>query len=152
VCLATSNGINEAFQTDKLLSNQNNFIMKKIIFTDKAPAPIGPYNQAVLSGNTLYASGQIAINPESGELVTDNINDETTQVMKNIAAILEAANMTFENVVKSTIFIMDMNNFGAINTVYGSYFNEKTAPARETVQVACLPKNVNVEISIIAVQ
>ncbi|RYJ41093.1 Endoribonuclease L-PSP [Flavobacterium anhuiense] len=126
--------------------------MKKIIFTEKAPAPIGPYNQAVLSGNTLYASGQIAINPESGELITDNINDETTQVMKNIAAILEAANMTFENVVKSTIFIMDMNNFGAINTVYGSYFNEKTAPARETVQVACLPKNVNVEISIIAVQ
>ena len=126
--------------------------MKKIIFTEKAPAPIGPYNQAVLSGNTLYASGQIAINPESGELITDNINDETDQVMKNIAAILEAADMTFENVVKSTIFIMDMNNFGAINTVYGSYFNEKTAPARETVQVACLPKNVNVEISIIAVQ
>ncbi len=126
--------------------------MKKIIFTEKAPAPIGPYNQAVLSGNTLYASGQIAINPESGQLITDNINDETNQVMQNIAAILEAAGMTFENVVKSTIFIMDMNNFGAINTVYGSYFNEKTAPARETVQVACLPKNVNVEISIIAVQ
>lgn len=148
----TLNGTNEAFLIDKLLSNQNTFIMKKIIFTDKAPAPIGPYNQAVLSGNTLYASGQIAINPESGELITDNINDETDQVMKNIAAILEAAGMTFENVVKSTIFIMDMNNFGAINTVYGSYFNEKTAPARETVQVACLPKNVNVEISIIAVQ
>lgn len=126
--------------------------MKKIIFTEKTPAPIGPYNQAVLSGNTLYASGQIAINPASGELVTDNINDETKQVMENIAAILEAADMTFENVVKTTIFIMDMNNFGAINTVYGSYFNEKTAPARETVQVACLPKNVNVEISIIAVQ
>lgn len=148
----TLNGTNEAYLIDKLLSNQNTFIMKKIIFTDKAPAPIGPYNQAVLSGNTLYASGQIAINPESGELITDNINDETYQVMKNIAAILEAAGMTFENVVKSTIFIMDMNNFGAINTVYGSYFNEKTAPARETVQVACLPKNVNVEISIIAVQ
>ncbi|MFB9076440.1 RidA family protein [Flavobacterium procerum] len=126
--------------------------MKKIIFTEKAPAPIGPYNQAVLTGNTLYASGQIAINPTSGEIITDNINDETHQVMQNIAAILEAAGMTFENVVKSTIFIMDMNNFGAINTVYGSYFNEKTAPARETVQVACLPKNVNVEISIIAVQ
>lgn len=148
----TLNGTNETFQIDKLLSNQNNFIMKKIIFTEKAPAPIGPYNQAVLSGNTLYASGQIAINPESGDLITDNINDETDQVMKNIAAILEAAGMTFENVVKATIFIMDMNNFGAINTVYGSYFNEKTAPARETVQVACLPKNVNVEISIIAVQ
>jgi 2-iminobutanoate/2-iminopropanoate deaminase len=126
--------------------------MKKIIFTEKAPAPIGPYNQAVLSGNTLYASGQIAINPATGELVTDTINNETTQVMENIATILEAANMTFENVVKATIFIMDMNNFGAINTIYGSYFNEKTAPARETVQVACLPKNVNVEISIIAVQ
>lgn len=126
--------------------------MKKIIFTDKAPAPIGPYNQAVLSGNTLYASGQIAIDPATGETITDNINDETTQVMKNVAAILEAANMTFENVVKATIFIMDMNNFAAINTIYGSYFNEKTAPARETVQVACLPKNVNVEISIIAVQ
>lgn len=126
--------------------------MKKIIFTEKAPAPIGPYNQAVLSGNTLYASGQIAINPVSGEIVTENINDETKQVMENIAAILEAANMTFENVVKATIFIMDMNNFAAINTIYGSYFNEKTAPARETVQVACLPKNVNVEISIIAVQ
>lgn len=126
--------------------------MKKIIFTEKAPAPIGPYNQAVLSGNTLYASGQIAINPANGELVTENILDETKQVMENINAILEAANMTFENVVKATIFIMDMNNFGAINTVYGSYFNEKTAPARETVQVACLPKNVNVEISIIAVQ
>ena len=126
--------------------------MKKIIFTEKAPAPIGPYSQAVLSGNTLYASGQIAINPESGEIITDNINDETQQVMKNIAAILEAANMTFDNVVKATIFITDMNNFAAINTVYGSYFNEQTAPARETVQVACLPKNVNVEISIIAVQ
>ena len=126
--------------------------MKKIIFTEKAPAPIGPYNQAVLSGNTLYASGQIAINPVSGEIITDNINDETKQVMENIAAILEAADMTFENVVKATIFIMDMNNFTAINTIYGSYFNEKTAPARETVQVACLPKNVNVEISIIAVQ
>lgn len=125
--------------------------MKKIIFTEKAPAPIGPYNQAVLSGNTLYASGQIAIQPATGELITDTISNETTQVMQNIAAILEAANMTFENVVKATIFIMDMNNFAAINTIYGSYFNEKTAPARETVQVACLPKNVNVEISIIAV-
>jgi 2-iminobutanoate/2-iminopropanoate deaminase len=126
--------------------------MKKVIFTEKAPAPIGPYNQAILSGNTLYASGQIALNPKTGELVTANIGDETHQVMQNIATILEAAEMTFENVVKATIFIMDMNNFAAINSVYGSYFNEKTAPARETVQVACLPKNVNVEISIIAVQ
>ncbi len=126
--------------------------MKKIIFTENAPAPIGPYNQAVLKNDTLYASGQIAINPQSGELITDNILDETKQVMQNIAAILEAADMTFENIVKATIFIMDMNNFTAINGVYGSYFDEKTAPARETVQVACLPKNVNVEISIIAIR
>ena len=124
--------------------------MKKIIFTENAPAPIGPYNQAVLKGNTLYTSGQIAINPATGELVTDNIDVETEQVMQNMKAVLEAAGMTFENVVKTTIFIMDMNDFGKINTVYGSYFNEKTAPARETVQVACLPKNVNVEISMIA--
>ncbi|MFV5689612.1 RidA family protein [Flavobacterium sp. ZT3R25] len=124
--------------------------MKKIILTENAPAPIGPYNQAVLKGNTLYTSGQIAINPATGELVTATIGTETEQVMQNMKAVLEAAGMTFENVVKTTIFIMDMNDFGKINTVYGSYFNEKTAPARETVQVACLPKNVNVEISMIA--
>ncbi|GEL12103.1 2-iminobutanoate/2-iminopropanoate deaminase [Flavobacterium glycines] len=124
--------------------------MKKIIFTENAPAPIGPYNQAVLTGNMLYTSGQIAINPADGTLVTSSIEAETKQVMKNIKAILEAAGMTFENVIKSTIFIMNMNDFGTINTVYGSYFNEKTAPARETVQVACLPKNVNIEISVIA--
>ena len=125
--------------------------MKKIIFTEDAPAPIGPYNQAVLKGNTLYTSGQIAINPATGELVTDTIESETEQVMQNMKAVLEAAGMTFENVVKTTIYIMDMNDFGKINTVYGAYFNEKTAPARETVQVACLPKNVNVEISMIAI-
>ncbi|KIA98564.1 dfrA [Flavobacterium sp. KMS] len=126
--------------------------MKKIIFTENAPAPIGPYSQAILKNDTLYASGQIAINPQTGELVTDNILDETKQVMENIAAILKAADMTFEHIVKATIFIMDMNNFAAINGVYGAYFDEKTAPARETVQVACLPKNVNVEISIIAIR
>jgi len=125
--------------------------MKTIIYTEKAPAPIGPYNQAVLSGNTLYTSGQIALNPETMELVTENIEVETKQVMENMKAVLEAAGMTFENVVKSTIFIMEMNDFAIINNVYGSYFNEKTAPARETVQVACLPKNVNIEISMIAV-
>jgi 2-iminobutanoate/2-iminopropanoate deaminase len=125
--------------------------MKKIIFTENAPAPIGPYNQAILKGNTLYTSGQIAINPSTGELVADTIEAETEQVMQNMKAVLEAAGMTFENVVKTTIFIMDMNDFGKINTVYGSYFNEKTAPARETVQVACLPKNVNIEISMIAI-
>lgn len=125
--------------------------MKTIIYTEKAPAPIGPYNQAVLSGNTLYTSGQIALDPVTMELVVDTIEMETKQVMDNMKAVLEAAGMTFENVVKSTIFIMNMDDFGSINKVYGSYFNEKTAPARETVQVACLPKNVNVEISMIAV-
>ncbi|WMI64652.1 RidA family protein [Aestuariibaculum sp. YM273] len=126
--------------------------MKKIITTTKAPAPIGPYNQAVLSGNTLYTSGQIALNPETGELVLDDIKIETKQVMENLKAVLEAADMTFENVIKASIFISDMGEFVNINDVYGSYFNEATAPARETVQVACLPKNVNVEISVIAVK
>ena len=125
--------------------------MKKIIFTEKAPAPIGPYNQAVLIGNTLYTSGQIAINPTTGDLVIETIDEETKQVMENMKAVLDAAGMTFENVVKSTIFISNMNDFATINSIYGGYFNEKTAPARETVQVACLPKNVNVEISMIAI-
>ena len=125
--------------------------MKKIIFTENAPAPIGPYNQAVLKGDTLYTSGQIAINQATGELVTTTIEAETKQVMENIKAVLEAAGMTFENVIKTSIFITNMNDFGSINSVYGAYFNEKTAPARETVQVAGLPKNVNVEISMIAI-
>ncbi len=126
--------------------------MKKIIFTEKAPAPIGPYNQAVLVGNTLYTSGQIAINPTTNELVLDTIEKETKLVMENLKAVLEAAEMTFENVVKVSIFTSDMGNFANINSIYGSYFNESTAPARETVQVACLPKNVNVEISAIAIK
>ncbi|WP_396150401.1 RidA family protein [Flavobacterium sp.] len=126
--------------------------MKKIIFTDKAPAPIGPYNQAVLVGNTLYTSGQIALHPQTGELVLDDIETETKQVMENMKAVLEAADMTFENIIKTTIFIMDMNDFTKINGVYGSYFDENTAPARETVQVAGLPKGVNVEISMVAMK
>ena len=126
--------------------------MKQVIFTAAAPAPIGPYSQAVLAGNTLYTSGQIALHPKTGELITSTIEAETEQVMQNMKAVLEAADMTFENVVKTTIFIMNMNDFAAINTVYGSYFNEESAPARETVQVACLPKNVNVEISMIAIR
>ncbi|MGB5362248.1 MAG: RidA family protein [Aureibaculum sp.] len=126
--------------------------MKKIITTNQAPAPIGPYNQAVLVKDTLYTSGQIAINPANGNLVLTNIDDETKQVMENLKAVLAAAEMTFENVVKTSIFIADMNDFSKINTVYGSYFNDANAPARETVQVACLPKNVNVEISMIAVK
>ena len=126
--------------------------MKKIITTKNAPAPIGPYNQAVLTGNTLYTSGQIALNPKTMELVLDTVEIETKQVMENMKAVLEAADMNFSNVVKSTIFIMDMADFAKINSVYGLYFDEKTAPARETVQVAGLPKGVNVEISMIAVK
>jgi len=126
--------------------------MKKIIYTEKAPAPIGPYNQAILIGNTLYTSGQIALHPETMELIVSDIETETKQVMENMKAVLEAAEMSFENVIKSTIFIMDMNDFTKINTIYGSYFDEKTAPARETVQVAGLPKGVNVEISMIAIK
>lgn len=126
--------------------------MKKIIYTENAPAPIGPYNQAVLVGNTLYTSGQIALNPQTMELVLDDIETETKQVMENMKAVLAAAEMTFENVVKTSIFIMNMEDFGRINAVYGAYFNEATAPARETVQVACLPKNVNIEISMIAIK
>ncbi len=126
--------------------------MKKIIKTENAPAPIGPYNQAVLAGNTLFISGQIAINPINGELMMSSIQEETEQVMRNLKAVLQAADMNFENVVKSSIFISDMNNFSEINTVYSKYFNEETAPARETVEVANLPKFVNVEISMIAVQ
>ena len=126
--------------------------MKTIITTSKAPAPIGPYSQAVLSGNTLYTSGQIAFNPETMALVLDDIKTETKQVMENMKEVLLAAGMTFEHVIKTSIFISDMDNFSQINKVYGNYFNEATAPARETVQVARLPKDVNVEISMIAVK
>ncbi len=123
---------------------------KKIIFTEKAPAPIGPYSQAILTGDTLYTSGQIAIDPKSGELMMQSIEAETIQVMENLKAVLEAAEMDFEHVVKTTIFLTSMNDFLKVNTIYGAYFNEKTAPARETVQVAGLPKGVNVEISVVA--
>jgi 2-iminobutanoate/2-iminopropanoate deaminase len=126
--------------------------MKKIIKTPKAPAPIGPYNQAVLIKDTLYISGQIPIDPATGELVEGDIQKETRQSMENLKAILEEAGMNFEHVIKSSIFIKDMNQFALINEVYGSYFDEATAPARETVEVANLPKFVNVEISMIAVK
>lgn len=125
--------------------------MKKIIKTSNAPLPIGPYNQAVLVGDTLYASGQIAIDPATNEMVLETIDAETHQVMKNLQAVLEAANLAFSDVVKCSIFLSDMNNFAAVNSVYGKYF-ESDFPARETVEVACLPKNVNVEISLIAVK
>jgi 2-iminobutanoate/2-iminopropanoate deaminase len=122
-----------------------------IIRTEKAPDPIGPYNQGVLAGDTLYISGQISIDPVTGQLKKKDIQEETHQVMQNLKAILVAANMGFNHVVKATIFIMDMQQFSEINEVYGKYF-EGDFPARETVQVAALPKSVNVEISMIAVK
>ncbi len=123
--------------------------MKKIIQTNLAPAPIGPYNQAVLVDGVLYVSGQIAIEPISGNLEIGDIVVETDQVMKNLQAILAAAGMNFSNVVKTSIFLLDMNSFAKMNEVYGGYF-KGDFPARETVQVSCLPKNVSVEISVIA--
>lgn len=122
---------------------------KKIIRTDNAPAPIGPYNQAVQFGNMLFVSGQIAINPQTGELYTGDIQTETKLVMENLKAILTEAGMDFSNVLKSTIFLMDMGQFAQVNEVYGSYFTYNP-PARETVQVAGLPKGVKVEISVVA--
>ena len=126
--------------------------MKQIIYTKNAPEPIGPYSQAVRHGNFLYTSGQIAINPETGALIEGNIEEETHQVMLNLKAVLKAAGMTFQHVIKASIFITDMGDFGAINSVYGRYFDGETAPARETVQVARLPKDVRVEISVIAAE
>lgn len=123
----------------------------KIIFTKEAPAPIGPYSQAVLAGNTLYVSGQIALDAETGELINENITEETHAVMKNLEAVLRAANFTFGDIVKCSIFIKNMDEFGTINEAYGQYF-KSNPPARETVEVSKLPKNVNVEISCIAVK
>jgi len=125
--------------------------MRKIIFTENAPSPIGPYSQAILSGNTLYVSGQIPVDPISNQLVIDSIEAQTKQVMENLKAILYQAEMSFENIVKTTIFITDMNDFSVINNIYQSYFSEKNTPARETVEVSRLPKDVNIEISVIAV-
>ena len=124
---------------------------RTIINTPNAPAPIGPYNQAIQSGNMIFISGQICIDPPSGQLKNKDIQEETHQVMHNLKAILTAAGMDFSNVVKTTIFITDMNRFGEINEVYGKYFTSDF-PARETVQVSALPKFVNVEISMIAVK
>ena len=124
---------------------------KTIINTPKAPAPVGPYNQSVLANGTLYMSGQIAIDPSTGNLILENIEDETHQVFKNIKAVLTEAGMTLENVVKCSVFVADMEMYGRINAVYAQYFDEENAPARELVEVANLPKYVNVEISCIAV-
>tara|TARA_B100000768_G_scaffold25636_1_gene23607 strand:- start:1158 stop:1607 length:450 start_codon:yes stop_codon:yes gene_type:complete len=130
------------------LYSQNN--MKKIINTTNAPAPVGPYNQAVLVDGTLYMSGQVAIDINTKELLKGSIEEETEKVMQNIKAVLEEVNFTFENVIKTTIFITDMNNFRKVNKSYGSFFNEATAPARETVEVSALPLDARVEISVIA--
>ena len=124
--------------------------MKTIIYSPKAPDPIGPYSQAVRSGNTIYISGQIPIDQESGELISKDIASETLQVMKNIGYILEEAGLSFDNILKCSIFIKDMSTFPIINEVYGRFF-ESDPPARETVEVSSLPKNVNVEISCIAI-
>ena len=126
--------------------------MKKIINTNNAPAPIGPYNQAVLSGNTLYISGQIPMDATTGKLIEGDIKKETKQSMENLGAILKAADMTFDHVVKSSIFLKDMHQFSEVNEVYATYFDAANAPARETVEVANLPKFVRVEISMIAVK
>lgn len=126
--------------------------MKKVIQTNNAPAPIGPYNQAIFAGNTLYVSGQIALHPKSGDLITDDLEKETLQVLENLKAIISEAGLSMDHIVKTSIFISDMNNFGKINEVYSRYFDSENAPARETVEVANLPKFVNVEISAIAVK
>ncbi|MEL6866880.1 MAG: Rid family detoxifying hydrolase [Bacteroidota bacterium] len=124
--------------------------MKQIINTPNAPAPVGPYNQAVQHHGTLYVSGQIALDPKSGNLVDESIEAETHQVLKNLQAILEEAGLSFEDVIKCSVFVSDMNMYSRINSVYAQYFNEQTAPARELVEVANLPKFVNIEISLIA--
>ena len=124
--------------------------MKKIITTSDAPAPVGPYNQAILTDGTLYMSGQIAMDVTTKKMIIGTIEQETEKVMQNIKAILNEVDFTFENVIKTTIFITDMQNFSKVNKSYGKFFNESTAPARETVEVSALPLGANVEISVIA--
>jgi 2-iminobutanoate/2-iminopropanoate deaminase len=125
--------------------------MKKVINTNNAPSPIGPYSQAIVAGNFVFVSGQIPSNPVTGEIVSGDIKAETNQVMENIGAILMEAGLSFDNVVKTSIFLTDMKSFAQVNEAYGTYFT-KEFPARETVQVAALPKGVNVEISVIAIK
>jgi 2-iminobutanoate/2-iminopropanoate deaminase len=132
-------------------TKHNSMEASKVIYTDKAPKPIGPYSQAVMRGNALFVSGQVAFIPATGELDTSSIENETKQVMENIKAIVEASGLKMSDVVKSSIFLIDMDNFSRVNDVYAKYFTENP-PARETVQVSALPKKVNVEISVIAIK
>ena len=125
--------------------------MKKIIKTKNAPLPVGPYNQAVMYNNTLYISGQVAINPSNNKLIRGSIDDETKQIMENIKSILNEARLNFKNVVRSKIYLTDMNNFESVNKVYGSYFEKNEEPARTTIEVSGLPLGVSVEIDMIAV-
>jgi len=141
---AILNGINEVEDFKK------NYMSKKIIYTDLAPKPIGPYNQAVLTNDTLYVSGQIPIDPKNGMLIQGDISSQAKQVMENLSAVLKAADMNFNQVVKVSIFLKNMDQFALINDVYGKYFEDATAPARETVEVSRLPKDVDIEISLIA--
>ena len=125
---------------------------KRIIYTSKAPQPVGPYNQAIEKNGTLYVSGQIPINPETGEIIHASVEEETTLAMKNLIEIIKEAEYSVEDIVKTTIFVKDLSNFAIVNSIYGSFFNEATAPARECVEVARLPKDVQVEISCIAIK
>lgn len=127
-------------------------MVKKIISTPHAPEPIGPYNQAIMAENTLYVSGQIGLIPDTMQLVDGGVKEQAEQVMKNLLAVLEAAKMNFDHVVKTSIFLADMDDFNTVNEVYGQYFDNPTAPARETVAVKTLPKKVDLEISMIAVK
>ena len=124
--------------------------MKEIVYTKNAPDPVGPYSQAILTNNTLFISGQVALDPNNGEMINSSIEEETIQVMNNLKAILNEVGFDFSNVVKSTIYLSDMNNFSKVNEVYGSFFNKDYVPSRVTVEVSRLPKDANVEIDMIA--
>ena len=132
------------------INTYSQIVLKKIITTTDAPAPVGPYNQAILTDGTLYMSGQVAMDVTTKKMIIGTIEQETEKVMQNIKAILNEVGFTFENVIKSTIFITDMQNFSKVNKSYGKFFNESTAPARETVEVSALELGANVEISVIA--
>ena len=124
--------------------------MRRVLNTDKAPSPVGPYNQSVVANQTMYVSGQVAIDPESGEMMQSTIEVETRQVMQNIEAVLKAANLNFDNILMCNVFVTDMNNYAKINSVYAEFFDADTAPARALVEVGRLPKDANIEISVIA--